>query len=252
MFYVTGDTHAEWLPRFGFQAFPEGRELTKQDYVLVLGDFGIWDQSKREKQDMDWLENRPWTTLFIDGNHENYDILDAMPVKEWKGGKTQFIRPSVIHLMRGQLFDIDGIKLWTFGGARSHDIRDGILEPGDPRIKEWRRDEDTRRQYRINHVSWWEHEMPTEEEMEEGRENLRKAGNKVDIIATHCPYSSLLRKIDREGVLYPTNYLSDYLQEVYDITDFSLWLSGHVHIDQKFVKEKTVCLYEQIVPLTRN
>ena len=62
MIYVTGDTHADWLTRLSFRAFPEGRELTKKDFVLVLGDFGIWDNSRREKYNLDWLEDRPWTT----------------------------------------------------------------------------------------------------------------------------------------------------------------------------------------------
>ena len=80
--------------------------MTKKNYVLVLGDFGIWDNSKRERHDLDWMEDRPWTTLFIDWNHENYDILDNLPVSEWNGGKVHFVRPSVIHLMRGQVFNI--------------------------------------------------------------------------------------------------------------------------------------------------
>ena len=108
MIYVTGDTHADWLTRLSFRAFPEGRELTKKDFVLVLGDFGIWDNSRREKYNLDWLEDRPWTTLFLDGNHENYDILDNLPVSEWNGGKVHSLRPSVIHLMRGQLYTING------------------------------------------------------------------------------------------------------------------------------------------------
>ena len=44
----------------------------------------------------------------------------------------QVIRPSVLHLMRGQLYDICGKRIFTMGGASSHDIRDGILEPDDP------------------------------------------------------------------------------------------------------------------------
>ena len=67
MIFVTGDTHAEWQTRFGFHSFPEGRDMTKKNYVLVLGDFGIWDNSKRERYDLDWMEKRPWTTLFIGG-----------------------------------------------------------------------------------------------------------------------------------------------------------------------------------------
>ena len=43
MIYVTGDTHADFK-RFSTNNFPEQREMTKYDYVIVCGDFGgIWD-----------------------------------------------------------------------------------------------------------------------------------------------------------------------------------------------------------------
>lgn len=126
MIFVTGDTHTGWMSRLCSDAFPEGRHLTKDDLVIILGDFGIWDNSKREKNDLDWLENKPWTTLFVDGNHENFDILDGLPVSEWNGGKVHAVRPSVLHLMRGQVFRIpNGLTIWAFGGASSHDISDG-------------------------------------------------------------------------------------------------------------------------------
>ena len=71
--YVTGDTHGDWMGRLNSDAFPEGLELTKDDYVLVLGDFGIWDNSNREKYNLDWLEKKPWTTLFL--NRYTYRIF---------------------------------------------------------------------------------------------------------------------------------------------------------------------------------
>ena len=37
------------------------------------------------------------------------------------------IRESVLHLMRGEIFDIDEKKIIAFGGAISRDIQDGIL-----------------------------------------------------------------------------------------------------------------------------
>ena len=60
--------------------------------------------------------------------------------------------------MRGQIFNIDDKSFFTFGGARSQDIRDGILEIDDPRIQRWRKD--VSKMYRINHISWWKEEMP--------------------------------------------------------------------------------------------
>ena len=55
----------------------------------------------------------------------------AYPTIECHCGLVQPIRPSVLHLMRGQLYEICGKKIFTMGGASSHDIRDGILGPDD-------------------------------------------------------------------------------------------------------------------------
>jgi hypothetical protein len=65
--------------------------------------------------------------------------LNAYPVEEWHGGKVHKIRPSVIHLMRGQVYELQGKKFFTFGGAQSHDISGGILELDDPDLYEKRR-----------------------------------------------------------------------------------------------------------------
>ncbi len=243
MIYVTGDTHTDWQRRLSNRAFPEQKEegMTKEDYVVILGDFGIWDGSQGEQKRLDWLEERPFTTLFVDGNHENYDILDAYPVSEWHGGKVQIIRPSVIHLMRGQVYDIDGFKIFSFGGAASHDIRDGILEKGDPKIKEYRREY---KMFRVNHVSWWEREMPNEEEMQEGLENLEKAGNEVDFIFSHCGPISVV-SLYSHG-LYKADKLTQYFEEVRASIQYKRWFFGHYH-DDKAVTDKDILLFEQIV-----
>ena len=134
MIFVTGDTHGDYT-RFRTDIFPEQKTMTKDDYVIVCGDFGLWDNSKQQKYRLDWLEKKPFTTLFVDGNHENYELLNAYPVQCWHGGVVHMIRQSVIHLMRGQLFEIDGKRVFTMGGAASHDISDGILEPTEPDYK---------------------------------------------------------------------------------------------------------------------
>ena len=44
MIYITGDTHGEFKYRFNTENFPEQREMTKDDYVIICGDFGgVWD-----------------------------------------------------------------------------------------------------------------------------------------------------------------------------------------------------------------
>ena len=164
MIYITGDTHGNWMRRLNRRAFPEQRNMTREDFVIICGDFGIWDDSKEERYNLNWLEGKSFTTLFVDGNHENFDLLNGYPISEWHGGKIRVIRPHIFHLMRGQVFDIGGKRFFTFGGACSHDMKDGILEIGDPRIKRWRNS--WQRRFRINHISWWKEEMPTEEEMQ--------------------------------------------------------------------------------------
>ena len=115
MIYITGDTHSDFR-RFQKSIFPEQKEMTKEDYNL------------------DELNNRSFTTLFVPGNHENYARLmsDEFPVKEWNGGMVKEIRPSILMLMRGEMYKIDRIKFFTFGGASSHDITDKMLDGADP------------------------------------------------------------------------------------------------------------------------
>ena len=242
MIWITGDTHGDWVHRLNMNSFPEQKEMTKNDYVIICGDFGIWNDTPQQRWNLSWLEERNFTTLFVDGNHSNFDMLNSYPVSEWHGGKVHFIKPYVIHLMRGQVFNIEDKTFFTFGGARSHDISDGILEIDDPRLKPWRKDPD--KMYRINHISWWEEEMPNEEEMAEGRENLELAGNKVDFIITHCTASSTQALLS--GGFYEPDNLTNYLEEIRCNTEYKRWIFGHYHID-KAINDRDICLFEQIV-----
>ena len=130
--YLTGDTHGNFR-RLLPEAFYEQETMTKENIVLVCGDFGgVWYGDKRDNDGLDFLERRPFTTAFVPGNHENYDALRTCPLEEWRGGTVRPIRPSVLMLERGQVFELGGKRIFAMGGASSHDIRDGILEPDDP------------------------------------------------------------------------------------------------------------------------
>lgn len=251
MLYVTGDTHADWMSRLNTKNFPDQTALTKNDFVVILGDFGVWDGSKSERYKLDWLEDKPFTTLFIDGNHENYDILDNLPVKEFHGGSVHELRPSVLHLMRGQVFELDNKTIFTFGGASSHDIRDGILDKSDPDFKTKLSHLRKRpyAQFRINHVSWWERELPDESEMQTGLWSLEKHNNRVDYVFTHAPYTSLLRQMDGGSGLYESDRLTDYLQTIKQTVDYKHWLFGHMHVEKPFYWERATCTYEKITRL---
>ena len=166
MIYATGDTHGNFQ-RFGTKYFPEQKQMGRNDFVIICGDFGgVWADTPQERYWLDWLEDKPFTTLFVDGNHENFTALNTLEVEEWNGGKIHRVRPHILHLMRGQVFDIGGFRFFAMGGAASHDIQDGILDPAAPGFeKEYWLKRRLRQFFRVKGVSWREKEMPSQEEM---------------------------------------------------------------------------------------
>ena len=245
--FATGDTHGNF-ERFRPEYFPEGRGLTKEDAVLILGDFGgVWFGDDRDDEALDWLEGLPFTVAFVSGNHENYDLLDALPAERWNGGLVQRVRPSVLHLMRGQTFHIGGLRVFSMGGAASHDIADGILEPDDPLFKAKKRKLDARRaMYRVNHRSWWARELPSDAEYEQAERSLNACGREVDLIVTHCAPTFLASRA-AYGQAVPDR-LTDYLETVANSCRFSFWCFGHYHDNRTFDGKYTL-LYEQIAAL---
>lgn len=215
--FITGDTHGRMdidkLCAMNFDA----RGLTKNDYVIVVGDLGlVWDSApdasshaRRNEDALDWLDEKPWTTLFVDGNHENHDRLASYPVSEWHGGLVHFIRGSVIHLMRGEMFNIDGALYFAMGGAASID-----------------------RDCRVAGVSWWASEMPSDEEKQHALDTLDAYGWTCDYVLTHdCPADVKYELGCRTGRSYQPDGWSQWLQYVADNLTFSQWFFGHYHED---------------------
>lgn len=245
--FITGDTHGDFS-RLHPAAFPEQSNLTKEDYIIICGDFGgVWDGSDTEQQWLDWLAARPFTTLFVSGNHENFDLLRSYPISQWHGGLVQAIRPSVLHLMRGQLYEICGKRIFTMGGASSHDIRDGVLEPDAPDYgQKIRQLNAAGALFRVNHRSWWKEELPSEDEYLNARAALDKAGWDVDYIITHCCPSSIQDTFS-DG-RHQRDALTDFFDEVQERCRFKYWFLGHYH-ENMVVEKKFVMLYERIIRL---
>lgn len=222
MIYITGDTHGNIdIRKLNTQEFPRQKEMTKQDYVIIAGDFGcIWSGGKDDKYWLDWLESKNFTTLWIDGNHENFTLLNEYPITEWNGGKIHQIRPSVIHLMRGQIFQIGGKSFFTFGGAYSID-----------------------KQYRRENISWWKEEIPSKSEFDEAIRNLEKCNMSVDYVITHTAPVDVIKRllVDEEKLFDPT---AQMLQFIAENLNFKHWYFGHFHINKS--TEKFTALYNRI------
>ena len=247
MVFVTGDCHGNFRC-FQSECFPEQANMTKDDTVIIAGDFGgVWFGDSRDDETLDWLERLPFTLAFVCGNHENYDALARYPVAEWRGGKVHRIRPHVLHLMRGQIFELEGCRFFTMGGASSHDIRDGILDPDDPDYeRKLRQLNAAGALFRVNHRSWWKEELPSVDEYETARKTLNQAGWDVDYIITHCCPSSIQNAFS--GGLYQQDALTDFFDEVRERCQFKYWFFGHYH-ENVVVEKKFVMLYKQIIRL---
>lgn len=252
MIYLTGDTHGEFL-RFNTTEFPEQRQMTKDDVVIVCGDFGgVWRQEagSEERYWLEWLNDKSFTLLWVDGNHENYDRLNsgefrAVPLY---GGIAQQIRPSIYRLLRGEVYEIQGKLFFTFGGANSHDIDDGILDPDtfeseagfEAEYRRWRME---RRMFRVKGYSWWPEELPSEAEMKKGRKALEAVNYEVDYVITHCLPHDMAFALSR--TYYPdrlTLYFNDLLHRG---LHFEQWYCGHYHCDQTVMGKFNV-LYREI------
>lgn len=248
MIYITGDTHGD-VHRFSMEFFPEQKEMTKDDVLIICGDFGlVWGYAGEDRSEnywLKWLEEKPFTTVFVDGNHENFDRLNTYPVKEWNGGMVHEIRPHVLHLMRGEVFTIQGKKFFAFGGASSHDISDGIIDGAKANWKEKCKELDRRGKYmyRIKGISWWEQELPMQEEMDHGKEKLKENNMEVDYIISHCAPQEVASVFSMG--LYKSDVLTNYFNEILYSTKFTHWYFGHYH-DDKTIMGKFTMLYDNI------
>lgn len=224
MIYVTGDTHGRIdIGKLNTKHFPEGKSLTRDDYVIICGDFGlIWNNDNEDKYWQKWLNDKPWTTIFCDGNHENHHLIAEYPEEIWNGGKIHRISENIIHLMRGQVYTIDGQKFFVMGGAMSID-----------------------KYARVENISWWAEEVPSYQECEEGFKNLEANNWTVDYIITHTGPEDILKIGVGNIVPDPT---SRYLNAIMHNVTFKHWYFGHMHID-KTIANKYSFLYYKIIPL---
>lgn len=231
MIFITGDTHGEIeLKRLSRKRWEKGASLSKKDFLIVAGDFGLIFspvQSNAEKYWTAFLEGKQWTTLFVDGNHENHKKLNNLPRVEKFGGVVGKYTDNIFHLRRGEVYEIGGKKIFVFGGAASTD-----------------------RLGRIEGVDWWPEEVPNHAEMENALCNLERHGNKVDTIITHtCPSSVAQAWLAEKNFSSkdPLATTERFLEEVSKTVEYKKWYFGHWHGDWTHGKHRMI--YQDIEEL---
>lgn len=227
MIYVCGDTHGmidmDKLTDF-FCSEVQKRSLTKDDYVIILGDVGVcWDGGEEDAQIRETLSSLPVTVLFIDGNHENFTLLNAYEAEIWKGGMVHRVAPDIIHLMRGYVYEIEGKSFFVMGGAYSRD-----------------------RIYRREGVGWWPEEIPSGQELSRGRNAIEQNGCKVDYVLSHSAPKSVAISMGRD-LWEAEEELQNFFDWVASHAEFKEWYFGHYHWD--WDAGKFHCLMDRVIDL---
>ena len=213
------DTHGD-IKRFKTRA---AKKLTKDDILIVCGDFGfMWDESEEEQKKIDFLNQQKYQILFVDGTHENFQKIESQPVVDLYSAKAHRITRNIYHLIRGEIYNIDGKFLFAFGGGVSPDLEQ-LLDRG----------------------TWSEREMPTEDEMRYAVENLKKVNCEVDYIVTHEANATHKHKIWRNCKTNPVNL---FLEQLCAEVRYKKWFFGNLHADFA-LSDSVFSVFEEIVPI---
>ena len=219
--FITGDTHGIIdFKKLTMQHFPIQKELNKSDILIICGDSGLcWSGGNDDKWLQQWYEDKNFTTLIVDGNHENHILISKLPIIEKFGGKVHQISNSVFYAIRGEIYTINGKKILTFGGAESTD-----------------------KQYRVEGYSWWKDEEITERDISYAFHNLKKYDFSIDYIISHTGGSEVCRQLG----FTPT--ISDYfLDKILTISIYKKHYLGHYHLDKLI--DKSRILYDDIIEI---
>lgn len=223
MVYITGDTHGD----INFFKSPELKKLTEDDTLIICGDFGfLWDGSEKEKKNLEILKKKKYTICFVDGAHENYDMLNRYQPYRYKGGNAHKIAPNIFQLLRGEIFTFDKHTFFCMGGGESEDA-----------------------DMRIDGQSWWKEEMPNGEELINGARNLKDTDYKIDYVITYeapaIAKDFIRLHTNQEMHLTPLN---TYLQELMKSVEYEHWYFGSLHMDLNISKKMTA-VFNKIIKI---
>lgn len=224
--FITGDTHGT-IDIDKVIKFSKRPDLTSDDVLIICGDFGlVWSESQSEMEWRRWYSEQPFTTLFIAGNHENYNLLNKLPHYDWNGITVRYVCNKVYHLMNG-VYTINNKKILVIGGAESHD-----------------------KEYRVKKVDWWEQELPSATQLGNIQNAINQTDKQFDVIITHCAPDWVQDFWHYNN--YPKNRLTHFLDHVSETVQYSEWYCGHYHKDDSVIINDTTkfrLLYDDVIQI---
>lgn len=221
--FLTGDIHGDI---YRLRSIPD-ENLTKKDVVIILGDFGVIWEKERAIRQLEVLGSKNFTVAFVDGNHENFDLIEELELPlDWNSGKVGYLPFGIIHLKRGEIYTIEGRTFGVCGGADS--------------VDKWMRNKGT---------SWWPQETLTADSAQTFINNAKN--KKLDFVLTHdCPqiFVGLMGVLSGVNSIEKTTETQNNLQMVYDNIECENWYFGHWHINCPIPASKChmECLFDKI------
>lgn len=225
MLFVTGDIHGDWNRLQDTITYLE--DIYDSVILLVAGDFGIWDiENVIELRALSNTFHPDTQIFFVDGNHENYDILRTYPVVNKFGGQVQEINKKVFRIMRGSIVNINGYSVLGFGGATSTD-----------------------KEYRVPFISWWPDEVWDKLDRNKLANLLEKSNTYVDVVLTHEAPSSIVNTL-YNGRPRSTDTMTKGLELLKKNLQYGKWFFGHHHQDINFInttgENKITAVYKEV------
>jgi hypothetical protein len=123
--------------------------------------------------------------------------------------------------MRGQVYNINGLKFFTMGGATSID-----------------------KLHRVEGKSWWKQEIPTNKEFQEGLDNLDKHNWNVDYVISH---TTSTKRMEELGFIKENNPINSFYNILETDLNYKHWYFGHFHDDIEFKDGKHTLTYKKIL-----
>lgn len=205
---VCGDWHKDL--QWALTAIHYARRKHDVDTILHVGDFAydmkgdfLWELNKK-------LNSLDMKLYWIEGNHDNHEILNRLPVDEngFNVIGDSFFNPRIFHIPRGHRWEWSGVSFLGLGGAHSVD-----------------------RPNRVKGLSWWEGEEISYKQASDAID-----GGHADILLTHDSPDGA----DIPGLSETSHYfhpdqiaLSDahrkQLRTIVDAVQPSVLFAGHYH-----------------------
>lgn len=211
------------------------RRLSADNNDLIKGLFicGDFTDNRNDALDQpmrlpDYIKGLPWPVFFIDGNHEDYEVLkrlEGIDLENLSGAGAKRAADGIFYLQRGSCCVADGMRILAIGGSTSG--------PG----------------YKKRHIDIWQPEEDiSEKERRQIYNTLEENNYNFDIVLTHTLPETRMKQWYEQKDRSVTN---EIIENVFKEIEYRQWFFGHFHCDEDFPGDFH-CLYRDVALIERH